>query len=48
LYGLMNYQIAAGDGTYFDGTKFTQAASVQGVSTNNHQLGLSLGIRTTF
>ncbi|WP_063812542.1 porin [Burkholderia cenocepacia] len=48
LYGLMNYQIAAGDATYFDGTTFTQAASVQGVSTNNRQLGLSVGIRSTF
>lgn len=48
LYGLMNYQIAAGDGTYFEGTSFSQAASVQGVSTNNRQLGLSLGIRSTF
>ena len=48
VYALANYQIAAGDSTYFDGTSFSQAASVQGVSTNNRQLGLSLGIRSLF
>ena len=48
LYALANFQIDSGDGVYFDGTNFTRAASVQGVSTTNKQLGLSIGIRTLF
>jgi predicted porin len=48
VYYLVNYQVAAGDGTYFNGVSFSQAASVQGVSSNNHQLSTSLGIRHLF
>jgi len=48
LYALMNYQIAAGDGTYFTGSRFRQSASVQGVSTTNHQVSISLGVRSVF
>jgi predicted porin len=48
LYALANFQIDSGDGVYFDGTSFSRAASVQGVSTTNKQLGLSIGIRSLF
>jgi len=48
LYALANFQVVAGDGVFFDGTTFSKAASVQGVSTTNKQLGVSLGIRTVF
>jgi predicted porin len=48
LYALGNFQIDSGDGVYFDGTSFSKAASVQGLSTTNRQLGLSVGMRTVF
>ena len=48
LYTLVNFQIDSGDGVYFDGQSFSRSASVQGVSTTNKQLGVSVGIRTLF
>ena len=48
LYALANFQLDSGDGVYFDGTTFTRAASVQGVSSTNKQLSLSIGIRSLF